>query len=89
MWDVADDDTLEGCLPTELMTFACGDADGSGVVNISDAVYLITCIIGGGPAPVPLLSGDIDCNDMVNISDAVYLISYIFGAGPEPCASCP
>jgi hypothetical protein len=69
--------------------YLCGDADGNELVNISDAVYLIAYIFGGGPAPYPLLAGDADCNGFVNISDAVYLIAYIFGGGPAPCASCP
>jgi hypothetical protein len=69
-------------------TYVCGDADGNGMVNISDAVFLITYIFGSGPAPDPLLSGDADCNQIVNISDAVYLIAYIFGGGPEPCVGC-
>lgn len=69
--------------------YQCGDADGNSIVNISDAVYLISYIFGGGPAPVPLISGDTDCNEITNISDAVYLISYIFGGGPSPCQSCP
>jgi hypothetical protein len=71
------------------LDYICGDADGSGVVNISDAVYLIAYIFGGGLPPIPSLSGDVDCNGIVNISDAVYLIAYIFGGGPEPCAACP
>jgi hypothetical protein len=69
--------------------YVCGDADGNAMVNISDAVYLISFIFGGGTAPVPLNLGDADCNLIVNISDAVYLISYIFGGGSAPCAECP
>jgi hypothetical protein len=68
----------------EVPTYAAGDADGNGIINISDAVYLITYIFGGGPPPDPLLAGDCDCNEIVNISDAVYLISFIFGGGPPP-----
>jgi hypothetical protein len=68
--------------------YLCGDADANQLVNISDAVYLIAYIFGGGSAPDPLVSGDVDCNDIVNISDAVYLIAYIFGGGPDPCADC-
>lgn len=65
----------------------CGDADGNTIWNISDAVFLIAYIFGGGPAPDPLCLGDADGNGIVNISDAVYLIAYIFGGGPEP--HCP
>jgi hypothetical protein len=73
---------------TSVTGFTCGDADANSVVNISDAVYLIGYIFGGGAAPDPPEAGDVDCNQIVNISDAVYLISYIFGGGPAPCASC-
>ncbi len=69
--------------------YLCGDADANGIVNISDAVYLITFIFGGGAPPAPLLAGDADCNGFITISDAVYLISFIFAGGPAPCANCP
>jgi hypothetical protein len=68
--------------------YTCGDADANGTVNVSDVVYLIVYIFGGGPAPTPLAAGDVDCNEIVNISDGVYLTAYIFGGGPEPCAGC-
>jgi hypothetical protein len=68
--------------------YLCGDANSSGGVNISDAVYLVAYIYSGGPAPNPLAAGDANCDSAVNISDAVYLIAYIFSGGPIPCASC-
>jgi len=68
--------------------YICGDADASGAVDISDAVYLVSYIFSGGPAPNPMLSGDANCSSDVDISDAVYLISYIFSGGPAPCAAC-
>lgn len=69
--------------------FICGDANNSLGVSISDAVYLISYIFGGGPEPQPLFAGDVDCSDTITISDAVYLIGHIFGGGPAPCANCP
>jgi hypothetical protein len=80
---------LEGNTDGLSCSFVCGDADGNGIVNISDAVYLIAYIFGGGPPPDPLLSGDVNCDEIANISDGVYLIAYIFGGGPAPCAECP
>ena len=65
--------------------YVCGDADSSGIVDISDAVYLISYIFQGGPAPNPLIAGDADESGNVDISDAVYLIQYIFQGGPAPC----
>jgi hypothetical protein len=69
-------------------TYICGDANGSGSVNISDAVSLIAYIFSGGPAPNPLAAGDANCSGSINVSDAVYLIAYIFAGGPAPCAGC-
>ncbi len=67
----------------------CGDVNGSGLINISDVVYLINYIFSGGPAPNPIEIGDADCSGLVNISDAVYLVNYIFSGGAIPCAACP
>ncbi len=69
--------------------YTCGDADGSSSVSVADAVYIITYIFGGGPAPDPLAAGDADCSGNISVADAVYVINYIFGGGPAPCASCP
>jgi len=63
----------------------CGDADGSGDVDIDDVVYLVAYIFSGGPAPVPLESGDANCSGGVDIDDVVYLVAYIFSGGPPPC----
>jgi hypothetical protein len=61
-----------------------GDVNGSGNVNISDAVFLIAYIFSGGSPPVPLARGDVNCSGGVNISDAVFLISFIFSGGDAP-----
>ncbi|MBK7091203.1 MAG: hypothetical protein IPH59_05710 [bacterium] len=69
-------------------TAVCGDANGSGGISISDAVFVISYIFGGGPAPHPLSAGDANCSGGISISDAVYVINHIFGGGPAPCSSC-
>jgi hypothetical protein len=62
-----------------------GDADNSGGVNISDAVYLINYVYNGGSEPQPTRgTGDVDCNGVVNTSDAVSLIGYVYGGCPAP-----
>jgi hypothetical protein len=61
-----------------------GDADANGLVNISDAVFLVSYIFTGGSAPNPVIAGDANCDHMVNISDAIYLIAFIFGDGSPP-----
>jgi hypothetical protein len=67
-------------------SYVCGDANGDGSVDISDAVYLIVYIFSGGSAPEPLEAGDANCDGAVDISDVVYLIVYIFSGGAAPCA---
>lgn len=62
----------------------CGDADGNGQVSITDAVFIINFIFGGGAAPNPLCLADADGNGQVSITDAVYIINFIFGGGPAP-----
>jgi hypothetical protein len=65
--------------------YICGDANGDGVVNVSDAVYIINYIFAGGAAPDPLESAEVNCDGDVNVSDAVWIINYIFMDGYEPC----
>ena len=75
-------------LTIAVLDYVCGDANGDGTANISDAVFMIAYIFSGGDAPDPLLSGDANCDGSSNISDAVYMITYIFSGGPSPCANC-
>jgi len=67
--------------------YLCGDADGSGEINVADVIYLVEYIFFGGPEPVPYLGGDCDANGAVNIADLTYLVTYLFSGGPAPCAS--
>jgi hypothetical protein len=66
----------------------CGDADGTGSIDISDAVFLISYIFSGGAAPADCNyangMGDANSDGGVDISDAVYLIAYIFSNGAAP-----
>ena len=65
--------------------FVNGDVNHDGLVNVSDAVYLVTYIFSGGACPIPWGAGKyINSDPNINISDVVYLIAYIFGGGPPP-----
>jgi hypothetical protein len=61
-----------------------GDADGNLVLNVSDAVFLISYIFGSGRPPDPYISGDGDCNHVVNVSDVLVIIAHVFGGQPPP-----
>lgn len=65
--------------------YVCGDANGSGGVDIDDVVFLIAYIFTAGTAPDPIESGDANCSGAVDIDDVVYLIAYIFSGGNVPC----
>jgi hypothetical protein len=61
-----------------------GDANGDGVINVSDVVYLVNYLFIGGPPPCPLAAGDVNSDGITNVSDVVYLINYLFIGGPPP-----
>jgi hypothetical protein len=67
-------------------TFAKGDYDGNGSVNIGDALYLINAIYRNGLAPVGGIGrADANCDTLINLSDVIYMIQYLYGAKPAPC----
>ncbi|MEW5923746.1 MAG: hypothetical protein AB1746_07145 [Candidatus Zixiibacteriota bacterium] len=62
-----------------------GDVNGSGVLDISDLIYLVDHVNNDGPAPVPLPNaGDFDCSGGVDADDVYYLSDYMFNNGPAP-----
>jgi hypothetical protein len=65
----------------DVCDFICGDVNGDEQVNVGDAVFLISFIFKGGPAPDP------ECVE-TNVGDAVYLIAYVFKSGPPPVDDC-
>jgi hypothetical protein len=93
-WRVRANDGLESGQWSALASFnlvpayICGDANNDDQVNVGDAVYIISYVFKGGPAPVPVEAGDANCDDQSNVGDAVYLINYVFKGGAEPCAEC-
>jgi hypothetical protein len=70
--------------PIELYSDVIGDANGNGVIDLGDVIYLINYLFIGGPEPEPLEVGDTNCDGMVNIADVIYLINYLFVGGPPP-----
>jgi len=81
-WDYLSGTAECDCIP--------GDANGDTQVNVGDAVYLISYVFKGGPAPLPyeVCSGDANGDCMCNVGDAVYIITYVFKGGYPP-VDCP
>jgi len=59
-------------------------ANGDGVIDICDVVYLVNDIFKGGPAPGPIDVGDANCDGGIEIGDVIHLVNYIFKGGPPP-----
>jgi hypothetical protein len=70
-----------------VQVYLCGDSNGDNVINLGDAVFIISYVFKSGPAPEPLPAGDANCDGEVNVADGVYVINYVFKSGPPPC--CP
>jgi len=78
-------DYISVTVSSMLPQYICGDANSSGDVNVSDAVYIINYIFVSGTAPAPLESADVNCDGDVNVSDAVWIVNNIFVSGNAPC----
>ena len=66
-----------------------GDANHSGVVNISDASYLSSYLYSGGAAPPCMNEADVNGDGVVNGSDVTYLTNWLFNGGSAPPAPGP
>jgi len=64
--------------------FSLGDANGDGVIDLGDVVYIINYLYRDGPAPSPLVAGDANCDGTVDLGDVVHLVNYLFRDGPSP-----
>jgi mono/diheme cytochrome c family protein len=82
------DDELVVIEVIESAVYVCGDANGDGVADVGDAVYLINYIFQEGPAPDPLCEGDANHDGQTNVGDGVYIIAYVFSGGPAPIEGC-
>jgi hypothetical protein len=67
---------------------ACGDANGDGIADIGDAVFLINFVFTHGPSPTPVCIGDANGDGETNVGDAIYMINYVFRGGPPPVSGC-
>jgi len=66
-----------------------GNADGLGIIDTDDVVYLLQFIFASGPAPDQLCNGDANGDCFVNFEDVRYILDYLGGTGPAPVESCP
>jgi CSLREA domain-containing protein len=63
----------------------CGDANGDGVVDVSDVFFVINSLFAGGAIPPGL--ANVNGDSSVTVSDVFYLINRLFAGGAAP--NCP
>lgn len=75
--------------PEWVLSWIGGDANGDGVIDIGDIVYLTNYLYKiTYPAPDPFCTGDVNCDGTVDLGDVVYLINYLYKSGPAPGRGC-
>jgi len=67
--------------------FKPGDANGDGLVRLSDIVGIINYLFKDSPVPEPLCRGDADGDGSIVLPDIIYLINFLFKSGPAPVKS--
>ncbi len=65
-----------------------GDANGDGVVGITDLIYFVDFMFNNGPPPVFKNDFDVSHDCLFGISDITYFVSYMFENGPAPVCGC-
>jgi hypothetical protein len=79
-----------GLLPAaasgQSVAFRRGDANGDGLVDLSDAVFTLRYLFMGGGSGSCLKALDSNDDGAVNITDPLFSLGYLFLGGPEPPA---
>jgi hypothetical protein len=69
--------------------FRRGDTDGSGAVELADAVLVLEMLFRAGLEPACREAADADNDGSLALTDAVYLVAYLFLGGPPPAPPGP
>jgi hypothetical protein len=78
--------SMEGKIITEVFEISKvrrGDVDGSGHVDLTDAILIFDHLLLSGLSDCPLTE-DVDSNGALEITDAIYILSMLFFGGPFP-----
>ena len=73
---------LVPALPGQEFTFQRGDADASGGVNITDAVFILGFLFQGARAPTCMDAADANDDGAVDLSDPVRILNALFASEP-------
>ena len=79
------------CQPYILKDFKRGDANASGGVDVSDAIFVLNYLFTSGAAPSCLNAADPNDDEQIDISDPLFLLFFLFAGGlapPDPFNVC-
>lgn len=80
--DVAADQTLT--IAPGAMTFARGDCNANGTVDIGDAILSLGEVFGTTAARICLRAFDANADSVVDISDPIFTLQALFGGAVHP-----
>jgi hypothetical protein len=60
------------------------DSNGDGMGDVSDAVFTLLFLFGGGAAPPCAAAADCDASGSIALNDALYHLNFFFRNGPAP-----
>ena len=69
--------------------FVRGDSDGSGVIELTDAVFSLRFLFLGDAEPLCLDAGDSNDDSRVDVADPVFVLNWLFSGGSPPPAPGP
>jgi hypothetical protein len=69
--------------------FLRGDSDGSGILNLADAIFTASWIYAGGTAPDCQDACDANDDGLLDISDPIYTLFHLFTGSAAPPAPYP
>ncbi len=76
-----------GDCPPQTERFTRGDANADGNQNLTDAVFVLDHLFGGGTEPTCAKSADMNDSGAVDLTDPVFLLNFLFlGRRPSPPA---
>ena len=76
-------------LQTDETSFIRGDANDDSMVNLTDAIFILSHLFMGGQGPSCLAAADSTGNRSLDLSDSVFLLNFLFNGGDTPPAPFP
>lgn len=76
-------------VPIDVAHYIRGDSNEDGVVDLADAVGLLSHLFGGEAGPSCPAIGDINSDGSLDVGDPIWLLTYLFSGGAAPGAPFP